>query len=100
MIRKIFFAFALLMASSVIDSISSQFDSSLNLCSIHAQARNNGSYTRTNKNVMIYTESGHSKGSYTIYLHRGQKYINFKNRWICIQGKQRFACDGNWYIIK
>ena len=100
MIRKIFFALALLMASSVIDSISSQFDSSLNLSSIHAQARNDGSYTRTNRTIMIYTESGHSKGNYDIYLHRGQKYINFKNRWICIQGKNRFACDGNWYIIK
>lgn len=100
MIRKTFLAFALLMASSVLDTISSQLDSSLNLCSIHAQARNDGSYTRTNQSVMIYTESGHSKGSYSIYLHRGQKYINFKNRWICIQGKQRFACDGNWYIIK
>ena len=100
MIRKMCLVFAMLMASSMADFVSSQFDSSINLSSICAQARNNGTYSRTNKSVLIYTQSGHPKGSYTIYLHSGKKYINFKNRWICIQGKQRFACDGNWYVVK
>lgn len=99
MIKKMFLAIALLAAPSVFDSVLSQFDSSLNLNSIQAQARNDGTYSRTNKSVSIYTQSGHPKGSYAIYLHRGRRYINFKNRWIFIQGKQRFACDGNWYVI-
>ena len=50
--------------------------------------------------VTIYTESGHCKGSYSIYLHKGKKYIKFNNMWICIQGKNRFAYNGNWYVIK
>lgn len=100
MIRKIYLAFALLMTSSMADFVSIQLDSPLNLSTTQAQARNDGTYSRTNKSVLIYTQSGHPKGSYAIYLHSGLKYINFKNRWICIQGKQRFACDGNWYVIK
>ena len=64
------------------------------------QARNDGSYTRTNNSVTIYTESGHSKGSYAVYLHNGKRFIKFDNTWICIQGKRRFAHNGNWYVIK
>lgn len=100
MIRKMYLVFALFMAPSIVDFASSQLDASLNLNSAYAQARNDGRYSRTNKSVLIYTQSGHPKGSYTIYLYKGQRYINFKNRWICIQGKQRFACDGNWYVIR
>lgn len=100
MIRKIYLAFALLITSSMTDFVSYQLGSSQNLSTIQDQARNDGTYSRTNKSVLIYTQSGHPKGSYTIYLHSGRKYINFKNRWVCIQGKQRFACDGNWYVIK
>ncbi|WP_418551679.1 hypothetical protein [Prevotella sp.] len=59
-----------------------------------------GNYTKTNYSVTIYTESGHCKGSYSIYLHKGKKYIKFNNVWICIQGKNRFAYNGNWYVIK
>lgn len=61
---------------------------------------NNGTYTRTQYSVTVYTESGHCKGTYSIYLHHGKKYINFYNTWICIQGKSRFAYNGNWYVIK
>lgn len=57
-------------------------------------------YMRTGYSVTIYSESGACKGSYAIYLHEGRKYINFYNHWICIQGKQRFAYSGNWYIIR
>ena len=59
-----------------------------------------GTYTRTQYFVTVCTESGHSKGTYTIYLHRGKKYISFNNTWVCIQGKSRFAYRGNWYVIK
>lgn len=100
MFRKLCLSFVLLMAVSMVDSVSSQFETPLNLSSVCAQARNDGTYSRTNKSVSIYTQSGHPKGSFAIYLHNGKRYINFKNQWICIQGKQRFACDGNWYIIK
>lgn len=31
-----------------------------------------GNYTKTNYSVTIYTESGHCKGSYSIYLHKGK----------------------------
>ena len=100
MIKKLYLTFGLFMASFVVDMVSSQFELSVNMSSVCAQARNDGTYSRTNRSVSIYTESGHQKGSYTIYLHKEKRYINFKNRWICIQGKQRFACDGNWYFIR
>ena len=61
---------------------------------------NEGSYMRTNKSVKVYTESGHDKGSFVVYLHQGRKYIDFNDTWICIQGKTRFAYKGNWYVIK
>ncbi len=63
-------------------------------------APNNGTYTRTNSSVIIYTESGHCKGRFSIYLHHGNKYIDFYDNWICIQGKNRFGYKGNWYVIK
>lgn len=59
-----------------------------------------GHYTKTGKTVLVYTESGHRKGFYDIYLHDGKKYIKFNSTWICIQGKRRFGYNGNWYIIK
>lgn len=100
MIKKLCLAFGLFMVSSVVDTVSSQFGLSMNVSSICAQVRNDGTYSRTNKSVSIYTQSGHPKGSFAVYLHKGKRYINFKNQWICIQGKLRFACDGNWYVIR
>ena len=61
---------------------------------------NNGTFMPTNHSVTVYSESGHNKGSYTVYLHGGHRYIKFNNSWICIQGRSRFAHAGNWYIIK
>lgn len=63
-------------------------------------ASNDGTYMRTSYSVSIYTESGHSKGIYAIYLHNSKSYIYFSNTWICIQGKSRFGYNGNWYVIK
>lgn len=63
-------------------------------------APNDGSYTKTSYSVSIYTEDGHYKGLYAIYLHHGKRYIDFNNTWICIQGKSRFGYCGNWYVIK
>ena len=63
-------------------------------------APNNGTYTRTSSFVTIYTESGHRKGMYSVYLHYGNRYIDFNNTWVCIQGKSRFFYNGNWYVIK
>lgn len=84
-------------------SICDYFDSASisNSCYAAApKARNNGTYSLTGRSVMIYTESGHSKGSYAVYRHYGKLYINFSGTWICIQGKRRFFCNGNWYVIK
>lgn len=69
-------------------------------CYAAQQARNDGSYSATSRTVKVETESGHSKGSFTVYLHKGKKYIKFQNSWICIQGKSRFFLNGNWYVIK
>lgn len=63
-------------------------------------ASNDGTYTKTSYSVSIYTESGHPKGVYAVYLHHGKRYINFNNTWICIQGESRFGYCGNWYVIK
>lgn len=71
-----------------------------NACYAATQARNDGSYSATSQSVSVYTENGHPKGSFTVYLHHGKKYIKFQNTWICIQGKSRFAHNGNWYVIK
>lgn len=60
----------------------------------------NDVYTRTNYSVTVYTESGHCKGRFSIYLHHSKQYIDFYNTWICIQGKSRFGYNGNWYIIR
>ena len=57
-------------------------------------------YMKTNKTVEIYTESGHRKGTYSVWLCRGDKYIKFNNDWIRIEGKSRFFYHGNAYVIK
>ena len=57
-------------------------------------------YMKTSTTVLIYTESGHFVGKYSVYLSGSRKYIDFRNNWICIQGKSRFGYQGNWYIIK
>lgn len=59
-----------------------------------------GYYSRTNHYVSVYTESGHNKGRFAVYLHNGNRYIRFNNTWICIQGRSRFFYTGNWYVIK
>lgn len=63
-------------------------------------APNDGSYTRTSKDVSIQVAGGNDKGPYDVFLHHGQKYIDFQNQWINIEGKTRFFLNGNTYIIK
>lgn len=65
-----------------------------------ANAPRDGYYSKTSQSVTIYHESGHCVGTFSVYLHKGKKYIDFRNNWVCIQGKQRFAFQGNSYIIK
>lgn len=50
-----------------------------------------GHYTKTTRSVTIYTEGGHCKGSFSIYLHNGDRYIRFFNNWIYIQEKHKFS---------
>lgn len=57
-------------------------------------------YLRTGKTVEIYTESGHHKGTYSVWLNNGDRYIKFNNEWIRIEGKSRFFYHGNAYVIK
>jgi hypothetical protein len=63
-------------------------------------APNDGSYMRTDKDVSIQVAGGSNKGSFDVYLHHGDKYIDFQDHWIKIQGKTRFHLNGNDYIIK
>lgn len=88
-----------LMASFTITNIMANPQGvTTNVCM--AAAPNDGTYTRTNYSVSVYTESGHPKGTYPVYLHHGRRYIDFYNTWICIQGKSRFGYCGNWYVIR
>ena len=57
-------------------------------------------YMRTGMTVEIYTESGHHKGTYSVWLSKGDKYIKFNDEWIRIEGKSRFLYHGNAYVIK
>lgn len=97
MIKKIFMGFAL-MASFAVTDINANTFVSANLCMVSAP--NDGSFTRTCYSVSVYTESGHPKGMYAVYLHQGKRYIDFNNTWICIQGRSRFGYCGNWYVIR
>ena len=99
MIKKIFMAVALMASFTVTDIMANTFTGySANVCI--ASAPNDGTYTRTSYSVSIYTEDGHPKGVYAVYMHHGKRYIDFNNTWICIQGKSRFGYCGNWYVIK
>ena len=63
-------------------------------------APNDGTYTKTSKEVNIQVAGGNNKGSYDVFLHHGDKYIDFQNQWIKIEGKTRFSLNGNTYLIK
>lgn len=63
-------------------------------------APNDGTYTKSNIDVNIQVAGGGDKGSYDVYFHHGDKYIDFHDHWIKIQGKDRFFFNGNTYIIK
>jgi len=100
MTRIFCFSVALLASLVFTDVAASDNTAYSNICVTSSQFPNDGTYTRTNSSVSVYTESGHSKGSFAVYLHGGKRYINFNRTWICIQGKSRFAYNGNWYVIK
>ncbi|MGN1219286.1 MAG: hypothetical protein ACI4TD_15145, partial [Phocaeicola sp.] len=87
MIRKIFCTLVLFAAVSVTESLAFNVNP-LGFNELLMPASNDGTYTRTQYSVTIYTENGHCKGSFSIYLHHGKKYISFNNTWICIQGKR------------
>ena len=98
MIRKFFLSMAMVVSFTVADMAATEMGITGNTCM--AAAPNDGTYTRTSSSVSVYTESGHPKGSFRVYLHHGKRYIDFNNTWICIQGKSRFGYCGNWYVIK
>lgn len=90
----------LAIITSIISTNLALTDNSTTIFSCAAAAPNDGTFTRTSSSVSVYTENGHRKGAFTVYLHKGLKYIDFQNSWICIQGKSRFSHNGNWYVIK
>ncbi len=98
MIKKFFLAMAMVVSFTVADMAATEMEITGNTCM--AAAPNDGTYTRTSSSVSVYTESGHPKGSFRVYLHHGKRYIDFNNTWICIQSKSRFGYCGNWYVIK
>lgn len=98
MFKKIFMIITLMGSFTVINVMANSVGMTTDVCM--ATAPNDGTYTKTNYSVSVYTESGHFKGTYPIYLHQGKRYISFNNTWICIQGKSRFGYRGNWYVIK
>lgn len=100
MFKRIFCVFALVAAVATTDVLASNTCLSAGCCEVVSPAPNDGSYTRTPYSVMVYIESGHCKGQFAVYLHNGNRYIDFFNTWICIQGRSRFGYCGNWYIIR
>lgn len=97
MIKKLFCIVTLITTLAITGNA---YNTPKDFCVYKMSEPNDGFYMRTNKSVKVYTESGHSKGSFVVYLHQGKKYIDFNDTWICIQGKTRFAYKGNWYVIK
>ena len=98
MAKKFFLAIALIASVAIADNIAPELGLSANTC--YAAAPNNGTFSRTGYSVNVYNENGHPKGSFAVYLHNGQRYIDFHNTWICIQGRSRFGYCGNWYVIR
>ena len=98
MIKKFFLVIAVMASMAAADMVATSAGFTGNTCM--AAAPNDGTYTRTSSSVSVYTESGHPKGTFSVYLHNGKRYIDFNNTWICIQGKSRFGYCGNWYVIK
>lgn len=87
------------------NSVDFEFDNdNSEMCDFSAvpfgHAPNDGSYTKTNQDVTIQVAGGNDKGSYHVFSHKGEKYIDFKEQWVNIQGKTRFHLLGNDYIIK
>lgn len=98
MIKKFFLVIAVMASMAAADMVTTSAGLTGNTCM--AAAPNDGTYTRTSSSVSVYTQEGHPKGSFSVYLHHGKRYIDFNNTWICIQGKNRFGYCGNWYVIK
>ena len=98
MAKKFILAIAIIASVAIADNVAPELGITANTC--YAAAPNNGTYSKTGYSVNVYTQEGHSKGSFAVYLHNGQRYIDFKNTWICIQGRSRFSYCGNWYVIR
>lgn len=98
MFEKIFMAVTLMASFTTSDIMANSPDITAKVCM--TAAPNDGTYTKTSYSVSVYTENGHPKGTFAVYLHHGKRYIDFNNTWICIQGKSRFGYCGNWYVIK
>jgi len=62
-------------------------------------APNDGTYSKTGRNVNLKCDTGTNKGVFDVFLHHGDKYIDFQNQWIKIEGKHSFFLNGNTYYF-
>ena len=63
-------------------------------------APNDGTYLHTSDTVNVQCCGGPNKGNFDVFLHKGQKYIDFHNQWIHITKNGYFSYGGNQYYVK
>lgn len=63
-------------------------------------APNDGTYLHTSDSVNVQCCGGPNKGDFDVFLHNGQKYIDFHNHWIHITKNGYFTYGGNQYYVK
>lgn len=63
-------------------------------------APNDGTYLHTSDTVNVQCCGGPNKGDFDVFMHKGQKYIDFHNTWIHITKNGYFTYGGNQYYVK
>lgn len=63
-------------------------------------APNDGTYLHTSETVNVQCCGGANKGDFDVFMHKGQKYIDFHNQWIHITKNGYFTYGGNQYYVK
>lgn len=64
------------------------------------QAPNDGTYLHTSETVNVQCCGGANKGDFDVFMHKGQKFIDFHNQWIHITKNGYFTYGGNQYYVK
>lgn len=63
-------------------------------------APNDGTYLHTSETVNVQCCGGANKGDFDVFMHKGQKFIDFHNQWIHITKNGYFTYGGNQYYVK